>query len=252
MIKELEKIGVGKREIQELEKVSKNIEKDIQKIKKGTPIQYLIGYVNFYGYNIKVNKKVLIPRPETEFLVEKTITYLKQYDFTNTKVLDLCTGSGAISVALSKEIQDMNIDASDISRKALKVAKINSKLNNANIKFIRSNMFNNIKDKYDLIISNPPYVSKEELLNKEVLKEPKKALFSNNKGLYHIEIILKYAGYYMKNKSILALEINSYSNKEIEKMIKKYFFQNLNNIKYNFEKDLTGKSRYLFIFKNCE
>lgn len=251
-MKELEKLGIGKSEINELKKVSKNFERDVKKVKKGYPIQYLIGYVNFYGYNIRVDKKVLIPRPETELLVEKTIKYLNKYGFKNIKALDLCTGSGAIGIALKKEMCDISVLGIDISKRALQVAKKNSKTNNLNIKYKKSNMFKKIKGKYDLIISNPPYVSKEEKLDKKVLKEPKRALFSDNKGLYHIEKILKYAGYYMKNKSILAIEINSYSNKQIEEMIKKYFYQSMNQIKYSFEKDLTGKTRYLFILKNCE
>lgn len=249
-MKELSELNIGQREIKELIKVSKNIKKDVKKIQKGYPIQYLIGYVNFYGYEIKVNKNVLIPRPETEFLVEKTIKYLNKYNFNNIKALDLCTGSGCISIALSKEINNISVDASDISIKALKIAKINAKSNNVNVKFIKSNMFQRINAKYDLIISNPPYISKEENLPREVLKEPKKALYSDNNGTNHIEKILKYSKYYLKSKSVLAIEINSYCNKEIESLIKKYYKNE--KIKYFFEKDLTNKIRYLFIFKNCE
>lgn len=240
--------NIGLRELEELKKVSKNYKKDIKKINKNYPIQYLIGCVDFYGYNILVNKDVLIPRPETEYLVEKTIKYLKKYSFNNLKILDLCTGSGCISIVLKKEIE-CTIDASDISSKALKVSKENSELNKININFIKSNLFKKINNKYDLIISNPPYVSKKEKLSKEVLKEPHIALFSRKDGTEIIEKILLNAEKYMNNKSILAMEINSNSAEIIKEIISKSF---RGNIKFNFEKDLTGKTRYLFIFKNCE
>lgn len=241
-------MDIGKRELEELKKVSNNYNKDLEKIKKGYPIQYLIGYVDFYGFNIKVNKNVLIPRPETEFLVEKVINFTKKFKFGSPTILDLCTGSASIAVALKKNIKS-KVYASDISKKALKVAKENSISNNVEITFIKSNLFKNIKNiKFDIIVSNPPYVSTKEKLSSEVLKEPHKALFSGKNGLRHITKILKDAKNYMKDKSFLALEINSFSEKEIKKIIKKYY----KNIEYSFEKDLTGKTRYLFIFKNCE
>ena len=241
-------MNIGKRELEELKKISSNYENDLKKIKKGYPIQYLIGYVDFYDVKIKVNKNVLIPRPETEFLVEKVLNYAKKYNFDSPTILDLCTGSGAIALSLKRNINS-TIYASDISKKALKVAKQNAKLNNLEVTFIKSNIFKKIKNhKFDIIVSNPPYVSTREILSKEVLKEPHKALFSGKDGTKHIKKIIKNINKYMKEKSFIAVEINSYSEKEIKKQIEKSF----NNIKYSFEKDLTGKIRYLFIFKNCE
>lgn len=239
----------GKRELEELKKDSKNYQKNLKKLKKGYPIQYLIGYVDFYNSKILVNKNVLIPRPETEFLVEKTLEYLKSFNILNPKTLDLCTGSGCIATALKKEI-NIDITASDISRKALKIAKNNAELNKIDIKFIKSNLFNKInKEKYDLIISNPPYVSKNETLDKEVLKEPHKALFSNKEGTEITEKIIREVLPYMSEKSILAIEINTNSKDRLEKIVNEVFKE---NVTYSFEKDLTGKLRYLFIFKTCE
>lgn len=236
---------IGKRELLELRKVSKNFDRDMQKVKKGYPIQYLIGYVDFYNSKILVNKNVLIPRPETEYLVEKVVNYVKRYNFNNPDILDLCTGSGAIGIALKKEIKS-NVTESDISIKALNVAKKNAKLNNLDIEFIKSDLFKNINNKYDVIVSNPPYVSLEEVLPDDVLNEPKEALFSPLNGMHHILEIIKMVNKYTKDKSLIAIEINSYDKSLIETEVKKYF----NN--YSFETDLTGKIRYLFIFKNCE
>ena len=121
-------LGFSSVEVDELLKVSKDIESDYLKLKNKYPIQYLIGYVNFYGYKINVNESVLIPRYETEYLVEKTIKYIKDNFNSKINILDLCTGSGSIAISLSKELNCI-VDASDISSKALEIAKINAKEN---------------------------------------------------------------------------------------------------------------------------
>ena len=163
------KLGFSSVEVDELLKISKNIEKDYETLKKGYPIQYLIGYVNFYGYKIKVNENVLIPRYETEYLIEKTIKYAKELFNSKIDILDLGTGSGCIAITLAKEL-DCNVTGIDISNEALELAKLNSIDNNTNIKFINNNMLDNINDKYDLIISNPPYISKNETIMEMVEK----------------------------------------------------------------------------------
>lgn len=236
MLNEIINLGISKIEAKELLKVSKNINKDLKLLKKGYPIQYLIGYVNFYGNKIMVNKNVLIPRFETEFLVEKTLNYIKKLNIKKPVILDLCTGSSCIAIALKKEIKDSTIYASDISKKALKVAKKNIELNKVEIKLIKSNLFKSIKNiKFDVIISNPPYVSKKEQLPKDVKYEPKLALFSKGNGFELTTKIIEESSKYLKKNSILSIESNSNINKKFK------------NKKYIIEKDLNGRYRYLFI-----
>lgn len=141
---------------------SDKLEDGIKRLNNGEPVQYIVGNVDFYGYKINVNKNVLIPRFETEELVFKTINLIKKNLNENIKVLDIGTGSGCISIALKKEIPGLDITAVDISEDALVVAKNNALENNCEINFIKSDLFNNIDDKYDLIISNPPYISYDE------------------------------------------------------------------------------------------
>lgn len=229
----------------ELIKVGKYTKRNIKKIENDYPVQYIIGNVNFYGNDIIVNKNVLIPRFETEYLVEKTINYIKKLKMNNPKILDLCTGSGIIGLTLKKELSDSIVTLSDISIKALKVAKKNKNKLNLDVKIKRSNLLSKINEKYDVIISNPPYVMKLEHLPKNVLYEPSLALYSGEKGIDHIDRILKNIHKNLKEKYMIALEINEKSEKDLTNLIKKYFST---NTKYTFEKDLAGKTRYLFIF----
>ena len=171
-------------------------------LKKNYPIQYLIGYVDFYNYKIKVNENVLIPRFETELLIDKSIKYLKKKVIK--KAIDICTGSGCIAITLNKEL-NISFDACDISNPALTLAKENAKENNANIKFFKIDVLNDhIKEKYDLIVSNPPYVKKDEYTSLETKYEPQIALFANNNGLEFYEAIIKEAKNIL-NKTVLAL-----------------------------------------------
>jgi len=248
MLNKIIELGYSKRETEELIKVSKNIDEDYNKLLKGYPIQYLIGYVNFYGNQINVNENVLIPRYETEYLVEKTINYIDKYFDRRVSILDIGTGSGCIAITLKKEI-DSDVTATDISVEALKVAKNNAVINNVNIEFIKSDIFNNINNKYDVIISNPPYIDVSEKIMDSVKKyEPHTALYAKDNGLYFYEEILKNAKDYLKEKSIIAFEIGWWQGNLIKNIAEKYF----NNSKIEIEKDLSGKDRYIFIFNNCE
>lgn len=229
----------------ELIKVGKYTKRNIKKIENDYPVQYIIGNVNFYGHDIIVNKNVLIPRFETEYLVEKTINYIKKMKINNPKILDLCTGSGVIGLTLKKELPESTVTLSDISIKALRVAKKNKNKLNLDVKIKRSNLLSKINDKYDVIISNPPYVMELEHLPKNVQYEPSLALYSGKKGTDHIDKILKNIHKNLKEKYMIALEINEKSEKDLTNLIKKYFST---NTKYTFEKDLAGKTRYLFIF----
>ena len=233
-------------EIEYLKKYLPNdkLEDGIKRLNNGEPVQYIVGNVDFYGYKINVNKNVLIPRFETEELVFKTINLIKKNLNENIKVLDIGTGSGCISIALKKEIPGLDITAVDISEDALVVAKNNALENNCEINFIKSDLFNNIDDKYDLIISNPPYISYDEQIMDIVKKnEPYLALYAKNNGLYFYEEIIKNSSNYLSNKNISAFEIGDLQENEIKKMAHKYY-PNANII---IEKDMQEKDRFVFI-----
>ena len=223
--------------------VTENIEEAIERYKNGEPVQYIIGDVNFYGNTIKVNKNVLIPRFETEELVEKTIKKIKNKFNKKIDVLDLCTGSGCIAITIKKEINS-NVTATDISSDALEVAKKNVNLNNVDIKLINSDLFNNIDGKFDCIISNPPYISYDEEID-EIVKnnEPNIALYAPNNGLYFYEEILKNIKKYLNDEFIIAFEIGYKQGESLVELANRY----LNNVTISVEKDLQGRDRFLFI-----
>lgn len=222
-----------------------DFEEGINRLINNEPIQYIVGNVNFYGLKLNVNKNVLIPRFETELLVNKTINYLKQYFNPNIKILDIGTGSGCIAITLKKYLKNINIDAIDISKKALKVAKENALENNTNINFYESNLFSNVNKKYDCIISNPPYIKKDEQIMEIVKKnEPHLALYAENEGLEFYEKILKEANLYLNKKNMIAFEIGCTQANDIKKIAKKYFY----NSKIIVEKDYQKRDRFIFIF----
>lgn len=227
-----------------LTKKYKNMHRVLKKLNKNYPVQYLIGDVSFYGYKIIVNKNVLIPRFETEILVEKTINYIKKYNLTEGNVLDVGTGSGCIPITLKKELENLNITAIDKSGKALKVAKKNLKNNKVNVALIKEDVFKYKPiNKYDILISNPPYIDYDEIIDEKCKYEPKMALYAKNKGLSFYEYIIKNSKKYLNNKSILAFEIGYKQGVYLKKYAKKYF----KDAKITVEKDLAGKDRYLFI-----
>lgn len=220
-----------------------NINDALKRLENGEPIQYIIGNVNFYGNFFKVDKNVLIPRFETEELVEKTIKLIKENFNDKLDILDLCTGSGCIAITLNKELNS-NVDASDISDDALALAIQNNKLNNTNVHFIHSDLFNNIEKKYDVIISNPPYISEtEEIMDIVKNNEPHLALYASNDGLYFYEEILKNCLKFLKDKYLIAFEIGYLQGDQIKDIAYKY----LDNINVWIEKDLQGKDRFVFI-----
>ena len=155
-------------------------------IEPWTPIQYIIGRTEFCGLDITVNEDVLIPRPETELLVDK-VAAIARNNGQGIRVLDLCTGSGCIAIALTKRVSDCKINASDISDKALDVARLNASRHGVSdkISFFKSDLFGNIDDRFDIIVSNPPYIARFEFetLQKEVLREPRMALDGGEDGL---------------------------------------------------------------------
>ncbi len=228
----------------ELIKLNKWNKLTMSLLEKDYPVQYIIGYVDFYGLKINVNEFTLIPRYETEYLIELTLKEIKKMNLANPKILDLCTGSGAIGLTLKSLLPSSEVTLSDISKDALMVANKNKNELNLDVNIIESDLFKNIQGKFDVIISNPPYVMTNETLPKDVLYEPHLALYSGPKGIDHIEEIFKNIKSHLNNKYLIALEINEKSEPDITNLIKTYFEKNIN---YKFMKDLAGKTRYLFI-----
>lgn len=222
-----------------------NLEEAIKRLNNGEPVQYIVGDVDFYGNIIKVNKNVLIPRRETEELVEKTIERIKKiFPKKNINIIDIGTGSGCIPITMKKFLPNSNISAVDISQEALKVAVDNSNNNNVDINFIHSNIFENVSGKYHCIISNPPYIKEnEEIMDIVKNNEPHLALYAPNDGLYFYQEILKEASKYLEEKFIIAFEIGETQGQEIINIAKNYFPES--NIVL--EKDLQHLDRFIFI-----
>ena len=222
-----------------------NLDEAIKRLENGEPVQYIVGDVNFYGNIIKVNKNVLIPRRETEELVEKTWEYLKEiFSDHNAKILDIGTGSGCIPITLKKLFPKSSITACDISKEALDVAIENAKNNNTEINFIESDIFKNIEDKYDCIISNPPYIREDEEIM-EVVKnnEPHIALYAKDDGLYFYKKVISQASKYLNEKFIISFEIGEEQGKEVIEIAKKHF----PNAEIILKKDLQHLDRFIFI-----
>lgn len=224
---------------------SSKLEDGIKRLNNGEPVQYIVGNVDFYGYKINVDKGVLIPRFETEELVENTIKYIKDKFLLPIDILEIGTGSGCISVALKKELGNVNITATDISKDSLELAKQNSKENNAKIDFVNTNIFDGINKKFDCIISNPPYISKDEKIMDIVYNnEPHIALFADNNGLYFYEEILKNAKNILKDKYLICFEIGMTQAKQIKELCDKYLI----DAKVEVKKDLEKRDRMIFIY----
>lgn len=216
----------------------------LERLEQGEPIQYIVGNVDFYHSNFKITKDVLIPRFETEELVDKTINYIKMYLKEPLNVVDLGTGSGCIAISIKKEI-NCNMDAVDISKKALKIARMNAKENNVDINFYCGSFLEPLNKKYDVIISNPPYISyDEEIMDVVKNNEPALALYADNNGLACYEEILKNISKYLNDKSIIAFEIGYKQGGSIKALAQNY----LPNARISIEKDLQGKDRFIFIF----
>lgn len=198
--------------------------KSIDELIDGKPLQYITHSQEFMKMNFFVNEDVLIPRPDTEILVEEVIDICKNRN--KVKILDLCTGSGAIAVSLAKYLKNSEVVASDISKKAIAISKKNAKSNKVEdrITFIESDLFKKIKkEKYDVIVSNPPYIKKRVIksLNKEVQKEPSIALDGGEDGLEFYRKIINESYNYLKFGGYLCLEIGYDQKQEVVDLIKK-------------------------------
>ena len=232
-----------------------------KQLEQEIPIQYIIGKTEFFGLPFNINKEVLIPRPETEELVErviKEVSLIKTYktDSNETKnekqlkILDIGTGSGCIAISLKKEIPSSKISAIDVSNEALRIAKKNALLNKVDINFIHLDILktNNLDKLYDVIVSNPPYVrelEKKEMKNNVLNNEPHLALFVDNKNpLLFYNKIAELAKNFLTKNGQLHFEINQYLGKETVILLAEKGFKNI-----QLKKDIFGNDRIISAFK---
>lgn len=233
--------------INETENLNKDLEEKYEKaindLCNNVPIQYITKQQEFMSNLFFVNENVLIPRADTEILVEEVMLLLKE----NAKVLDMCTGSGAIAISLAKLNGDIEVCATDISKEALKVAQINAQNIGVSerITFIHSDMFSKINSKFDVIVSNPPYIETSTIntLDEEVKQEPRIALDGGEDGLKFYKILAKEAYKYLSDNGYLCLEIG-YNQKET---VSKLLEENYEKIKCI--KDLSGNNRVIICKK---
>lgn len=217
----------------------------VKKRKKFEPVAYLTGTKEFYDFNFIVNKHVLIPRPETELLVEEVIKYVGHKKIT---VVDIGTGSGAIAISLKKNLPNINLIATDISQSALKIAQKNSELNGVKINFIKTNLISGINQKIDIMVANLPYIPEAEKKLKNIytapLKyEPAQALYAGKYGLDAYEELFKQINKLTSKPTAIFCEIGSTYINKTQALTKKYFPNSTVEIK----KDLCGKNRLLII-----
>ncbi len=234
-------------------KPSKKFLKDVKRLTGGEPLDYVIGFTNFGvppgSCKIDLSKKPLIPRPETEFWVQQAVKdILKNSSLPGCYVLDMFAGSGCVGLAILKNIKNAKVDFSDKEVEAIAQIKINLKLNKINkkrYKIIKSDVFLNIKNKYDFIFANPPYIptKNRNKIQKSVLKyEPKNALFGGGDGLFYINKFVKQAKNYLNTGGKIYMEFDPPQKNKIEKILKKYKYKN-----WEFYKDQYGKYRWVMV-----
>ena len=219
------------------------VEEIYKKLAAHIPAQYIIGHAEFFGTELKVDERVLIPRPETEELVDLILTENPE---KNLKVLDIGTGSGAIALALAKNRPDWSVTAADISEDALELATENAKRQNLDLTFIRTDCFSEISSKYDIIVSNPPYISREdqEEVGLNVLhSEPHLALFADEDGLAIYRRIAEDSKDYLNDGGKIYLEIGYKQGQSVPAL----FMENLPDKRVRTLKDQFGQDRMVVI-----
>ena len=232
------------------EDLQKQFNDGVSRLLRNEPLQYILGYQWFYGYKIKVNEEVLIPRYETEELVANVLAD-SDYFFPDKDVIDIAdvgTGSGAIALALKKEEPKFNMCATDISDTALQVARENAEALGVEVTFYQGDMLQPLIDqgiKLDILVSNPPYIPREQEIQKSVDEyEPHVALFGGDDGLKFYRRIFRNAHKVIREKSFLAFEIGYDEKDAIIEEVKKYFPTD----RYEVLKDINKKDRMLFIY----
>lgn len=220
-------------------KQHKTLTKYAQKLQK-TPLSVALGETQFLGLKILVNRHVLSPRCETEELADYVIKDIGQ---RNARVLDLCCGSGAIGISIAQNT-NAKVTCSDISRHALKKTRQNCKINNLNVKIVKSDMLNNIFGNFDYIVCNPPYIAKNDENIEEKVKnfEPHLALYAPNNGYYFYEYLAKHADRYLVKNSKLCLEVGINMAQNVAKL-----FDNYSQVKII--KDMQGIERFVIVEK---
>jgi release factor glutamine methyltransferase len=245
---------IDKKSLNLMQIATKQLEQEI-------PIQYIIGKTEFFGLPFNINKEVLIPRPETEELVEQVLKEVSLTKICKTttdettnekqlKILDIGTGSGCIAISLKKQLPSSKTSAMDVSDEALRIAKKNAVLNKVDINFIHQDILktNNLDKLYDVIVSNPPYVrelEKKEMKNNVLNNEPHLALFVDNKNpLLFYNKIAELAKNFLTKNGQLHFEINQYLGKETIKLLAEKGFKNI-----QLKKDIFGNDRIISAFK---
>lgn len=229
------------------EDIAIKYQEGVKALEEGRPLQYVLGYVNFYGTKFYINKNVLIPRFETEELVENTINYAKTLFTEPVEIIDLGCGSGVIGLTLEKKLSPKSVDLVDISKEALEVTHKNCANLSSKANIIESDMFKNINKKYDIVISNPPYIKTTEEIEKIVAEnEPPLALYAGEDGLDCYRKIFSDLLPHLKEKALIAFEIGMTQAPDLINLTKEY----LPTAKYEVKKDLSGKDRMFFIFYN--
>ena len=225
---------------EELEKFQRNVEKYVN----GYPAQYIIGKADFYGSKFKVNENTLIPRMETEELVDWILNENKVND--SLRVVDIGTGTGAIGLSLKKAVPEWKITLSDISTEALKVAAENAQTLDEEVYLTQSDLFENLNGKFDIIVSNPPYIAEDEkgLMDQSVLEhEPSLALFADNQGLKIYQRLAKECAPYLADDALMYLEIGFKQGKAVKEIFQKEF----PDAKITVKKDISNHDRMVKI-----
>ena len=222
-------------------KVLENFNKGLKLyLEKKLPLQYIIKNQPFFGYDFYVDTNVLIPRYETEELVEHLIYYIEDKFKNAVKILDLGTGSGCIAITLDKELKNAIVTATDISEKALLVAKRNNQTLNASVRFLLGDLFEPLRgERFDIIVSNPPYIPIGEMIGETVKHEPEISLYGGADGLYYYQRIIEEAKGYLTENGLLAFE-HAYNT---AKQIKELALQHFPNSKVIQHRDLSGRDR---------
>ena len=209
---------------------------DIDKLAKGEHIDYVIGFVEFLGCKIDLSQKPLIPRSETEYWVEKAIEDMKSRKQKNIRVLDVFSGSGCIGVALQKHVPSAVVTFAEVEKKLCEQIRING-----GRKVIQSDIFSNIKDTYDYILANPPYVPEGAEVQQSVLKnEPLDAVFAGKDGLDYIRRFLQEAKNHLKEHGVIYMEFDPAQKQEIVQIVKDENYKSC-----EFFRDQYGKWRYI-------